>query len=255
MNDSDMRGPGIRKIAVAFDPACGAPALLEAAAQIAAALGAELEALFVDDADIIRLSQLPFGRMVMLGSGKAERFDEPALASRRAGHAARTRTILRQLSRLHSFAYTVREMHGRALVDAASETTAELLVVAAFHAKFGGARHVDEDAVRIAAASPRSVLLVSRFPVSAHGILAVTDESEIGRRATEIAARVARRSPFASGMGIERLTVGGQDEAAMVSAIRAAAPTLVVLGIADRALMARLQQTLQDDGISLLTVR
>ena len=142
MTGSEEKGREIRKIAVAFDPVCGVPGLLETAAEFAALFGAELEALFVDDPDMTRLSQLPFGRTIELTSGKAERFDALALAQGRAGPAARIRATLRSLAQLHRFAYTVRELHGRALMEATGESTAELLVVASFHGKFGGTRHV-----------------------------------------------------------------------------------------------------------------
>ena len=147
MNSRGGDGGEIRKVAVAFDPACGSPDLLHAASELAASLGADLEALFIDDQDISRLSRLPFGRIVEPLSGKSEIFDDAAVRSRRAGPLARSRAILRDLSRRHRLAFSVRELPGMALADAASSSTAELIVVASFHLKFGGGRTIDRGAV------------------------------------------------------------------------------------------------------------
>ena len=255
-----MTGPGnngraIRKIAVAFDPACCTPALLDVAAAFATSLGAELEALFVDDPDISRLSRLPFGRIIQPTSGKAEMFDHAAMQSRRAGPVARTRTVLRHMSQLHRFAYSVRELPGRALIDVATECTAELLVVASFHGKFGGARHVDEDAQHVAAQSTRSVLLVSQFPISTQRILVVADDNAVGLRALDIATRVGGPVGADGKNGAVRMTPGADDSATLAGRIRDASPTLVVIGLADRALQSALQEQFRQEEFSLLTVR
>ncbi len=129
MTSPDRTYREIRKIAVAFDPSCAAPALLEAAADLAVSFGAELEALFVEDSDMARLSQLPFGRIARLSSGRMETFDTAARLSMRAGPAAKYRDALRRLAEARRFAYSVREVAGLALAQAANESTAELLVV------------------------------------------------------------------------------------------------------------------------------
>lgn len=255
MNGAHEQGREIRKIAVAFDPVCGAPGLLEAAAEFAALFGAELEALFVDDPDMTRLSQLPFGRTIELASGKAEPFDAMALAQGRAGPAARIRATLKSLAQMHRFAYSVRELHGRALTEATGQSTAELLVVASFHGKFGGTRHVDEEAIGFAAASLRSVLLISQYPVSTRRILLVTDESDVGRRAAAIAGRISDRDPGGSGLQIGWPGVAASGPDAVAAEIRSLLPTLVVIGLADPARAAALRERLQGDGLSLLIVR
>lgn len=255
MSGSEEEGRVIRKIAVAFDPVCGAPGLLETAAEFAALFGAELEALFVDDPDMTRLSQLPFGGTIALASGKAEPFDALALVQGRAGPAARIRATLRSLAQLHRFAYSVRELHGRALTEATGESTAELLVVASFHGKFGGTRHVDEEAIGFAAASLRSVLLISQYPVSARRTVLVTDDSEIGHRAAAIAGRMSPPDPVGAGLQLRWPGEAASDPDAVAAEIRSLSPTLVVIGLADSGRAAALRERLQGDGLSLLIVR
>ena len=255
MNGPADNGRYIRKIAVAFDPACATPALLEAAADLAVSFGAELEALFVEDPDIARLSQLPFGRIARPMSGKLETFDAPALLSMRAGPTARFRAALRQLAEARRFAYSVHEVRGRALAEAATESEAELLVIASFHGKFGGARSVDEEARQFAAISPRSVLLASQLPISTHRLLVVADESERGTRAEAIARAILRRDPLHDAPEIGRMVPESKDAAALAERIRAASPTLVIVGLSDAAFISALFDLLSGDGISLLIVR
>jgi hypothetical protein len=255
MTGPDDNRNDIRKIAVAFDPACSAPALLEAAAEIAASLGAELEALFVDDPDIIRLSGLPFGRIVSPYSGKTERLDAPALTLRRAGPAARSRAALQRLAQAYRFAYTVRELHGRAMREAAGETSAELLVVATFHGKFGGTRSVDEEALGLAATASRSVFFVSQYPVSVRRIALVADGGTTGGRAEQIARRIAGRYPEGGGQQVERIDIAGIDAVAAAARVRAVHPTLVVMGLEDAAMASELRDAFQHDTFSVLVLR
>ena len=244
----------IRKVAVAFDPACASPALLHAASEFAGWLGADLEALIIDDADILRLTRLPFGRIVEPLSGKSMMFDDAAIRSRRAGPLARSRAVLRELSQRYRLACSVRELPGVALSAAAGESTAELLVVASFHAKFGGDRTIDQDALEIASRSTGSVLLVSAFPLLTRRIAVVSDESPAGLRAVAIARRLVRESAL-SDAAIERLDPAGQSASALMGRISAISPTLVITGVQDTAVRTALQEMSGIGSFSVLTVR
>lgn len=245
----------IRKVAVAFDPACSTPALLEAATQLAISLGAELEALLVDDPDIARMSQLPFGRLFELHSGKAEQLDISAVRTRRAGSVARARATLRRTAEMHRVTCTALELPGLALMDATTKSNAELFVVAGFHGKFGGARSIDRDAVQIAVESSGSVLLVSQLPVETQRILVVSDDSPLAGRADAIAQRIAQRDPLGDAALVGRLTLDGETLDDIIGRIASLAPTLVVTGIADSAVVAALHERLERNPVSVLTVR
>lgn len=244
----------IRKVAVAFDPACASPALLHAASEFAGWLGADLEALIIDDADILRLTRLPFGRIVEPLSGKSMLFDDAAIRSRRAGPLARSRAVLRELSQRHRLSCSVRELPGMALSGAAGESTAELLVIASFHAKFGGDRTIDQDALEIASRSTGSVLLVSGFPLLTRKIAVVSDDSPAGLQAMAIATRLVRETDL-SDAAIERLDPAGQSAPALVDRISAKSPTLVIVGLQDAEVRTALQEMSGTGSFSVLTVR
>lgn len=255
MNARSHDGREIRKVAVAFDPACASPALLHAASEVARWLGADLEALIIDDEDILRLSRLPFGRIVEPLSGKSMLFDDAAIRLRRAGPLARSRAVLRELSQRHRFACSFRELPGMALSDAASKSTAELIVVASFHAKFGGARTIDQDALETASLSTGSVLLVSGFPLLTQKIALVIDDSTLGLQAESIATHLVRETAPSSTSAIERLSPAGQSARALASQISEMSPTLVITGVQDAPLVTALQEMSGIGRFSVLTVR
>lgn len=60
----------IRRVIVALDPALGRRALLEAAAEAAGWLEAELVGLFVEDQDLLHFAALPFAHEVGVASAK-----------------------------------------------------------------------------------------------------------------------------------------------------------------------------------------
>ena len=245
----------IRKVAVAFDPACSTQALLESAMELAISLGAELEALLVDDPDIARLSQLPFGRIFELHSGRSLLLDRSTVQTRRAGPTALVRAALRRTAARHRVMYSVRELPGLALIDAALKSNAELLVIAGFHGKFGGGRSLDRDAVQIAVESRGSVLLVSHLPVETHRILVVADDSPLAARADAIARRIAQHNRLGEAALAGRLNPDGLDIDTIVGRIASLAPTLVVTGISDAAIVAALHEQLERNPVSVLTVR
>jgi nucleotide-binding universal stress UspA family protein len=70
--------PVIRRILVALDASTHDPALLDAAALLAARLGAELTGLFIEDLNLLRSAELPFVRQVSLLTATSEAFDVPS---------------------------------------------------------------------------------------------------------------------------------------------------------------------------------
>src|SRR5690606_23011202 len=87
----------LRRIVIAIDSSIPAAAGLEAVAALAARLPAELEGVFVEDADLARLAELPVAREICFAGGVrrdftadtlAAQYREQALVARRAIAAA-----------------------------------------------------------------------------------------------------------------------------------------------------------------------
>lgn len=244
----------IRKIAVAFDPACAPSELLETAQEFAVFFGAELEALLVDDPDIARLSMLPFGRIFEPLSGTAVKFDRAAARSRRAGPTARARAAMRRLSESHRLNCTIQELSGLPLTDALTRSDAELLIIASFHGKFG-ARATDPEAIQIATEASGSVFLVSQLPVKTQRIFVVMDESDLGGRASDIAKQIANRDVYRDATLVRHLILDDHGIEAVSPNILSFAPTLVVVGVNDASIVNALHEEFAHDAFSVLTVR
>lgn len=255
MNGGSAESREIRKVAVAFDPACTSTALLDAVTELAVSLGADLEALLIDDQDMERLSRLPFGRMFEPLSGKSVAFDDAAIRSRRAGPLARSRAVLRDLSKRHRLVCSVRELPGLALAEVAGRSTAELFVLASFHAKFGGGRTIDREALEVASLSAGSVLLVSQLPVSTRNLVVVCDGSAVGQRALAVAARLVRRNATGNAAPVGRLNPEGRRVRELVGKLSEMSPTLVIVGLQDISLTAALQERAGTVPFSVLTIR
>jgi len=121
--------PVSHRIVIAFDSMAAAHAL-EAATDLAARLKAELEGLFVEDENMMRIAELNLGRVYDALSGSHRQADANAMAQMVRGEAARIRQALAaQAARAHvahSFRI-VRGMLERELTLAAE--TADLVVL------------------------------------------------------------------------------------------------------------------------------
>ena len=63
-----MSNGSIKRILVALDASAANRTALQTAALLASELQAELQALFVEDINLLRLAELPFAREVVFGS-------------------------------------------------------------------------------------------------------------------------------------------------------------------------------------------
>ena len=77
----------IRRILVAIDASRQDLESLEHAAELAACEQAKLTALFVEDATLFQLAELPFAQEYDLSSGSARALEPQSVARARASHA------------------------------------------------------------------------------------------------------------------------------------------------------------------------
>lgn len=68
-------GTIIRRVAVALDASAQSSQAMQAAAELAASLQAELEGIFIEDINLIRLAELPFTREIRPASMTEEKFN------------------------------------------------------------------------------------------------------------------------------------------------------------------------------------
>lgn len=101
MSDSSRKKP-IRRILVAVDASSHSLSALEAAAELAGDIDAELVAVFVEDENLLRLSELARSREVTLYSAERHHLDRRSVERMFSQMAARARELLHRVSQEQS---------------------------------------------------------------------------------------------------------------------------------------------------------
>lgn len=120
----------VRRILVALDASPQSLAAMEAAAQLAAVLQAELEGLFVEDINLYRLAELPFSYEVGSYSARARRIDAEGIRRQLQAHARRARRRMIALAEQRNLRWSFRVTRGAIIQEIkAAATKADLLVM------------------------------------------------------------------------------------------------------------------------------
>lgn len=120
----------VRRILVALDAATHDPALFDAAAALAARLGAELVGLFIEDLDLLRSAGLPFVRQVSFLTAAAEQFDMPTTERELRAMAGRAERRMAAAAQERRVRYAFRVVRGRVARElSAAAAEADLVIV------------------------------------------------------------------------------------------------------------------------------
>jgi hypothetical protein len=202
--------PTSRRIVVAIDSMAAAHAL-EAATDLAARLQAELEGLFVEDENMMRIAELNLGRIYDALSGRHHLTDAAAMAQMVRGEAARIRQALAaEAARAHvahSFRI-VRGMMERELVLAAEAAD---LVILSLASRAVGARIRSDLAWLTAIERAITPVLVIRPGMRLSGRAMVLYDS--AERGADLLAAAGRLVTGGDG-ALTIVLVGPDDEAA-----------------------------------------
>ncbi len=202
-------GP-VRRILVGVDASPASLAALDAALRLAAELGAELDALFVEDVNMLHFAGLPFTRVVDAYSAAPRAFDPADMERALRARAEQTRQRLAEAAGTR-VAWTFRVVRGNVegeVLAAARES--DLLSLGFFGDRPAGGRGAGSLARRAVRDAPGSVMLL-RQPGPVEGpVVVCLDEGPEGERALATAAPLAR----AHGGTLTAVTFGGDDERA-----------------------------------------
>jgi nucleotide-binding universal stress UspA family protein len=208
--DTDAREPGPagwpRRIVVGLDASNHSHAALAAAVALAGRLHSELEGIFVEDVNLLRLAELPFAREVRFGQTARPVQGEEVLRGLRA-RAAVLRRELAEVAQQNKVSSTFRVVRGAVageLIAAALE--ADVLALGRMGHSLSRRAQLGSTA-RAAIARAASAVLLVQPEVEAGPVLVLYDGTATGARALALAAEV-------SGEGDElRVLVWGPDEA------------------------------------------
>lgn len=221
-----------RRVLVGLDASPQSLDALAAGAALAARLGAVLEALFVEDEDLLRLAALPFAGLVRGAAGRAEPLDRARAEAAMRTLAAQAREALERSAARHALEARFRVARGRVSAEllAAAQGADALVLGAAGHG--GGARRGAFGATARAtlARAGAPVLLVAREPPPSGRVVAVDDGTPAAGRSLAVARQLALDAPLevvAIREGVALL--------ALVDALGARPPALAVLPAGARA--------------------
>lgn len=182
----------IRRILVALDLSEDSLAALEASAELAQALGAELMGLYVEDQSVLHLTRLPFAREVDALSGHARPLESRALEGQLRSAGTRARNALEAAASRRSVAWSFRTVRGKVSAEirrAAREAEADLVVLGVCSRLPGRA---PGSTTRAVAESPVRVLVLRRRLGLGGAVRVGWDGGRAAREALELASLLAR---------------------------------------------------------------
>lgn len=190
-----MTGPAdivIRRIIFALDSATESPDSIEAAAELAERLHAELVGLFVEDANLLRSAALPFVREINLASGQWQAFEPAAIERDMRARAARARRLIEAVARRRHLAFSfqvARGEVGREIAAVAGET--DLIVLEGLTEILRGRVQMGSGARAVARQTARTVMVLRHGVLDARNFLVAYEDTPEADRALVIAARLA----------------------------------------------------------------
>ncbi len=191
MTDEEEEEKLIRRILIALDASPHSLAALRAAAELAAHLEAELSGLFVEDINLLRISDLPFTRQVSYYSATISRVDRQEIEQQLRAQAAYARRMLQNHAENRRVRSTFRVARGaiaEELINAAMEN--DLLILG--KAGWSRRKRLGSTTLVMISQSPRHTLILQQGARLAHPLGVLYDGSENSRRALLVAQRLRR---------------------------------------------------------------
>lgn len=220
----------VRRIVVTLDSSAHGRAALEAAAELAARLHAELEGLFIEDSDLFNLAALPFGHEVNISTGAARPFDTEELENQLRAETMRMRRALDDAARARRIQSRFRITRGRRVSEAvAAAGEADLLIMGAAGHEIGLRFRPGAEALETSEKAPRSVLLLRSGARLQGKPLVIYDGSEAADKA--LAAAALLTASRRDGIRVQ-IAAGDTDQAETVES--RARETLSALGLEAR---------------------
>ncbi|HEY0945009.1 MAG TPA: universal stress protein [Opitutaceae bacterium] len=190
---AEGRPPGFRRILVALDASPHSFAALEAAAEMAAGLEAELFGLFVEDINLLRLAELPFAQEVSpLHAGMRRELDRPTMERALRVAARRAREAMAAVIGRRPVRWSFRVARGRVVTELLSAAVeADVLALGKAGADFAARLGLGSTALSVLRNAPCAVLLLSRGVRLRPPVVVVVGNGAASPRAVEAGAALA----------------------------------------------------------------
>ncbi len=205
--DDELR---IRRILVALDASYHSLAALEAAAELAAGLEAELQGIFVEDINLLRVAGSPVAREVQYPFVAVARLDRARMERALRAQAAQARRAIAAACERWQIKWSFRVVRGEVIaeiLEAALE--ADMLSLGKASRPLIQRVRLGSTARAAATQAPHSVLLLQRDVGIMPPIMMVYDDSPTARQALVIAIGMAQRT---GGYLVILILAGATDE-------------------------------------------
>jgi nucleotide-binding universal stress UspA family protein len=192
---SEERTLTIRRILVALDASTHSLAALEAAAELAASLHAELSGLYVEDENLVHLAGLPFASEVRSPSAASRPVSSIEMETAMRLQAAQARRALETAALRAGARWSFRVVRGQVTASIlAAALEADLLAMGRIGRPVSARTHLGSSARAIMTRAGRSVLLLEHGRHLHHPILVTFDGSPAARQALMAAAQLTQTS-------------------------------------------------------------
>ena len=184
-------GFAIRRIMVALDSSPHANSALEAAVALAQQLHAELEGIFVQDADLTKLAALPVGREIQFLTGEGRKFTTEELDAQNSEQELCAKRAMAAAAGRARVSHAFRVVRGRVNAEVINAAAgADLLIVGIGSTSPGGRTRLGGTARAMAEQAPLSVLISKPGARRIGRPLVIYDGSAGAERALEAAMRI-----------------------------------------------------------------
>jgi nucleotide-binding universal stress UspA family protein len=193
MSERD-EGLTIRRILVALDASRDSLAALEAAAELAASLEAELQGIFVEDANLLRVAGLSVAREVRYPFAAPARLDRARMERALRAQAVQARRALAQASERRHVRWSFRVVRGEVALEVlAAAVEADLLTLGKASRPLTRRVRLGSTARAAAAEAPCCVLMLQRDVGIRSPVVVTYDGTPTALKALMMAARLARQ--------------------------------------------------------------
>lgn len=185
----------IQRILVALDTSQHSLAALEAAVELAANLEAELQGIFVEDVNLLRLAGLPVAREVSYPFAAAAQLNRARMERQLRAQAAQARQALAATCERRQVKWSFRVVRGEVTPEVlAAALGADLLSLGKASRPLTRRVRMGSTARAAAAQAPHSVLLLQHDEGIGSPVVMAYDGSSTARRALVMAERLAQES-------------------------------------------------------------
>lgn len=181
------------RILIAMDASPHCRAALEAAAELAARLEAEVLGLFVEDVNLLRLAELPFAQEVSITTTASRRLGVEQMERHLRAQATRMRRALAVYAERAQVNWSFQVTRGvisRELLTAASN--ADLITLGRTGCSIGGGRRLGSTARAILAEAPCAALILQEGDRLRLPMMVIYDGSPLAQKALATATALVR---------------------------------------------------------------